>query len=127
MFPAEREPSDDVMRWSALECAKARWCWAQFGHKILRHYSMTWSARCRSDGGIVRPIALAGLQVDHQLEPRGLLDGEIGGFGAFENAIDVDRGAADLLAKVRSAGHEARDRNVLFSSKTVGRRFVAAS
>ena len=39
---------------------------------------MIWSARPSTEGGIVRPSALAGgLEVDDQLELRGLLDGQL--------------------------------------------------
>jgi hypothetical protein len=53
---------------------------------------------------------LRGLQVDGQLELGGLLDRQIGGFSAFENAIDVVRGAADLLDKVRAVRHRGLHR-----------------
>ena len=35
---------------------------------------------------------LGGLEVDHQLELRGLLDGQIGGLGALEDLVDIDCG-----------------------------------
>ena len=47
------------------------------------HHSITWSARCSSDGGIFRPRALAVFEVDDELELRGLLDGQVAGLGAF--------------------------------------------
>src|SRR5438093_93421 len=38
---------------------------------------------------------LGGLQVDHQLELRGLLDREIAGLGALEDLVHIDGGASD--------------------------------
>ena len=40
-----------------------RWSWAQFGHKPHPTYSITWSARASTYGGIVRPSALAVLRL----------------------------------------------------------------
>jgi len=37
---------------------------------------------------------LRGLEVDDQVKLRRLLDGQVGGFSAFENAIDIDRGVS---------------------------------
>src|SRR5262249_7690578 len=40
-----------------------------------------------------QPEGLRGLEIDHQLEGRRLLDGEIGGLGTSKQSIDVVRGA----------------------------------
>src|SRR5258705_294030 len=45
-------------------------------------------------------------EIDHQLERRGLLDGEIGGLGAFQNLVHVGGGAPMLGAEVRPVAHE---------------------
>src|SRR5207253_3164217 len=47
------------------------------------------------------------LEIDHQLESGGLLDGEIRGLRAFEDLVHVGRGAPGQIRKVRSIGHEA--------------------
>ena len=41
-----------------------------------------------------------GLQVDHELELRGLLDGQVGGLGALEDLVDVDGGAPEQVLEV---------------------------
>src|SRR5262249_21949041 len=48
-----------------------------------------------------------GLEVDHQLELRWLLDGKITGLGALENLVHVGRGAPKQIRNVRSIGHKA--------------------
>src|SRR5215831_20013143 len=53
-----------------------------------------------------QPKCLGGVEVDHQLELGGLLDGEIGRCGAFENLVDEVRGAATDFAKVSAVRHE---------------------
>src|SRR5262245_51003292 len=50
---------------------------------------------------------LSGLEVDHQLELDGLLDGEGGGFGAFEDLVHIDGSAAAEVARAWPVGHEA--------------------
>jgi len=47
-----------------------------------------------------------GLEVDHQLELRRLLDGEVGRLGALENLIDVNRRALPGAIDVWSVAHE---------------------
>ena len=48
-----------------------------------------------------------GLEVDHQLEFRGLLNGEIGGLGALEDLVHVDRSTPLHLECIYSIGHES--------------------
>src|SRR5262249_482312 len=50
---------------------------------------------------------LGGLEVDHQLELRGLLDGQVGGLGALEDLVHVGSGAPKQIRLVRSIGHKA--------------------
>jgi hypothetical protein len=50
---------------------------------------------------------LRGLEVDHQLELGGLLDGEIAGLGALEDLVDVDGGMAKLVGVVRAIAGQA--------------------
>ena len=54
----------------------------------VRH-SITRSARCRSDGGIVRPSALAVLRLITSSNVVGLLHRKVAGLGALEDAVDV--------------------------------------
>src|SRR5713226_87502 len=49
---------------------------------------------------------LGGLEVDHQLELRGLLDREVGGLGALEDFVDVGCGAPPEIREIRPVGHE---------------------
>src|SRR5262249_9391235 len=42
---------------------------------------------------------LGRLQINHQLELGRLLDGQVGGLGALEDLIDIDRGAAEQLTE----------------------------
>jgi hypothetical protein len=63
-----------------------------------------YSCRQRSLNDLIRPEQkrrrhretqhLRGLHIDHELELRGLFDGEIGRLGALENLVDKDGGAA---------------------------------
>src|SRR5713101_4410501 len=74
-------------------------------------------SRCRSLDDLIRPPqqrrrdpqpeGLGGLEVDDQLELRRLLDGQVGGLGAFENLVHVGRGAPKQISSVRSIGHKA--------------------
>src|SRR5215471_3581573 len=56
---------------------------------------------------------LGGLEVDDELELRGLLDGEVARRGAFEDLVDVERGAPKQVNNVRAVGHEATGLSVL--------------
>src|SRR5260370_1239112 len=61
---------------------------------------------------------LRGLEVDDQLELRGLLDREVGGLGAPENLVDVASGTSPHLGNIYSIGHEECSRQVERSSST---------
>ena len=50
---------------------------------------------------------LRGLEVDRQLELRGLLDGEVGRLGTFEDAVDVPRRLAEIFGEIRTIGNQA--------------------
>src|SRR5262245_7068471 len=56
---------------------------------------------------------LGGLEVDDQLELRGLLDGEVAGLRTLEDAVDVGGRAAELVGKVRAIRHQAAGHRVL--------------
>src|SRR6266568_8628765 len=49
------------------------------------------------------------LQIDEQLEPGGLLDGQVSWLGAFEDLIHVGRGAPMQVGDARSVGNEAAE------------------
>jgi hypothetical protein len=50
---------------------------------------------------------LRGLEVDDKLELGGLLDGEVGGRGALQDLVDVDRGAPSEIRETRTIGEQA--------------------
>src|SRR6267142_5391789 len=54
-----------------------------------------------------QPERLGGLEVDHQLELRGLLDGQVAGLGTLENLAYVGRGAPPHIRNLRAIGHKA--------------------
>src|SRR3989442_15248449 len=59
-------------------------------------YSITWSARPRTDCGIVSPMALAVLRLITSSNFVGcLLDWQVGGLGALENLVYVNSGAPE--------------------------------
>src|SRR5262249_19096332 len=45
-------------------------------------------------------------EVDHEFKRRRLLDGKVGGFGAFENLVHVRRSAGQYLVCIWSIRHE---------------------
>ena len=73
--------------------------------------------RFRSFNDLIRPQQqrrrdseaerLGGLEVDHQLELRGLLDRKVGGLGAFQDLVDVYRCATNLIVKVDPVGDKS--------------------
>jgi hypothetical protein len=50
---------------------------------------------------------LGGLEVDHQLELRGLLHREVGGLGALEDLVHIGGRASPRIRQARPIGHEA--------------------
>ena len=73
-----------------------------------RSYSITWSARCRSDGGIVRPRALAVLRLMTSSNFVGCSTGRSAGLGALEDLVHVGRGAPLEVGQFGSIGHQDR-------------------
>src|SRR6516225_1370753 len=55
----------------------------------------------------LEPQRLRGLEVDHQLEFGGLLDGQIRWFSAFQNPVYVIRHATEQIGQVRPVGHQS--------------------
>src|SRR5262245_52352158 len=53
------------------------------------------------------PEPLGRLEIQHQRQIGGLLDGEVAGLGAPEDAVHVDRAASVHIDEVRPIGHEA--------------------
>ena len=53
-----------------------------------------------------QPESLGGLQVDHQLELRGLLDGEVGRSCAFEDSVDVGGRVPNHCVETRALASE---------------------
>src|SRR5438552_17898977 len=54
-----------------------------------------------------QPERLGGLEVDHQLELRRLLNGEVARFGALQDLVDEDRRAPLEIGRIRIIGHQA--------------------
>ena len=70
-------------------------------------HSITSSARASSVGGIVEAERLGGFQIDHQLVLGRGLHWQVGGFLAFEDAIDVGCRAPVLVDKIGPEGNQA--------------------
>jgi hypothetical protein len=64
--------------------------WGQLPVGRTLGHCMTSVARISRDGGIVRPMALGGLEVDRELESGGRLHGKVGGLGALEDLVHED-------------------------------------
>ena len=65
------------------------------------HHSMTWSARCSSDGGIVRPRALAVLRLMTSSNFVGCSTGRSAGLGALQDLVHEDGRAPPDVDDVR--------------------------
>jgi len=63
---------------------------------------------------------LGRLEVDDQLECSRLLDGEIGGFGALENLVDIGGGTPIVVGPTRSIGQETADLHELLPNEHSG-------
>src|SRR6266542_778402 len=50
---------------------------------------------------------LGSLEVDHQLELRRLLNGEVGGLSTFEDLVHVACGTAEIVGEFRAVAHQA--------------------
>src|SRR5262249_13466025 len=67
------------------------------------HLVGQWEQRVR----YVEPHRLCGFQSEHEQEARRLLDRQVGGFSAFEDAIDQGGRTLENLAPVWSIRHQA--------------------
>src|SRR5262245_51434406 len=77
--------------------------WAALvGHALLDHLTRLEEQR----RWICQPERLCGLQIDHQLELGGLLDGEIAGLGALQDFVDVCGCAPIQTREVCPIGHQ---------------------
>src|SRR6266498_3605329 len=63
--------------------------------KDRSHGSITWSARSSSGPRDGETEGLRGLEVDHQLELRGLLDRQLARLRAPEDLVDIDGGVLE--------------------------------
>ena len=86
-------------------------------------YSIVSSARASSNGGMVSPEGVGGLEVDYQVELDRGLDWQLIRFLALENAIDIRRSAPEIIDQVISIGQQAADCSEL-TVRTDGRKAV---
>src|SRR5438128_213169 len=56
---------------------------------------------------------LGGLEVDHQLELGGLLDGQVGWFGALQHFVHIDGGVPMYVRQTWPIGHETPCRHII--------------
>ena len=70
-------------------------------------HSITSSARASSVGGMVEAERLGGLEVDDQLDLGGLLDRQVGGLLALENAARIVAGPAVRVGIAAAVAHQA--------------------
>jgi hypothetical protein len=67
-----------------------------------------------------------GLEIDHELEFRGLLHRNVGRLHSTQNLIDKLSGAPLLVGEIRPIGHQAVRFDVLRTAYTVGSRALNA-
>ena len=79
-------------------------------------YSITSSARARINGGIVRPSAPGGLEVDDEIECGRLLNRKISTLSSLQDAVDIASIAAKDVENAGAVGDEQAPR------RTRGRR-----
>src|SRR5262245_26902870 len=85
-------------------------CRSQEPATLVKHgYSMTWSARPSTDGGIVRPSVFAVFRLTTSSKLPGLLDGEICGLSAFQDLVHVARRTAKQVVIVRCVLHQTSE------------------
>src|SRR5436190_4233504 len=70
----------------------------------------------REPGRYVEAERLGSFQVDHELEPGGLIDRQVGGLFALENPSDVEASPAIRIRSVVAIAHQP----ALFDKRTVG-------
>ena len=85
-------------------------------HRLLDHLIRPLQQRRRDR----QAEGLGGLEVDHQLELRGLLDGKVARLGSLEDLVHVGSGAAKLIRQAGPIRHEAATLGVLPSRKDGG-------
>ena len=71
-------------------------------------YSITSSAIASSEGGTARPSAFAVLRLDDQFILGGRLHREIARLLTFDDAIDIDSRAPELVGKINSIAYPVR-------------------
>src|SRR5262249_15062350 len=96
--------------------SEPKWCATPFLCGSLIRYSLPVYPGAFLDY-LVRPIQqrlrnydtdlVGGLEVDHQLKFRRLLDRQIAGLGTFENFVHVITSAPVFIREVPAVGHEA--------------------
>src|SRR6266581_4638572 len=64
----------------------------------------------------LQPNCSRGLEIDHEFELCGLLNGQVSRLGALQNLVDVRRGTSVLVRQIRPVGHEATGVNELLVS-----------
>src|SRR6516225_2593550 len=90
-----------------------RWAISGLMHRSKWHvYSMTVGedVKLRRDREAER---VGGLAVDHEMEPRGLLDRQLGGPRALENLVHIGGGAVKEIGKVLAIAHQPAGENIL--------------
>src|SRR3981081_4267341 len=83
-------------------CPGVCWSWAQLAHKrigLLLDHLIRSSQHRRRDR---HTKGLGRLEIDHELELRRLLDGQVGGLGALEDLVHVRGRTPEEFAEVRS-------------------------
>src|SRR5260370_24153433 len=82
---------------------------ATLRHRELSRAWSYWITSAARSKGLrdCQPERLGGLQVDHQLELRRLLDGKVGRLSAPEDSIDVTGRTPEPAKLIRRVGHEA--------------------
>ena len=68
---------------------------------------------------------LGGLQVDDQLELGGLLHGEVGRFGIFEDLVHIGGGAPMAVREARPIGHQAPSLHIHFPYEITRNQMLA--
>src|SRR5262249_54643860 len=100
-FPPSRRvrfaPRADIRPMPAFMSARLR----------IDPYSTDLVGKCEQRVRYVEPHRLCGFQIEHEQEVRRLLDRQVGGFSAFEDAIDQGGRTLENLAPVRSIRHQA--------------------
>ena len=92
---------------SRLRPPTARFAAGWYTKSDLAAYSMTSSARVSSASGTVSAERLGGLEVDDQLDFRGLLDRQVGRLLALEDSARIVSQQSKCIRLVCSVAHQA--------------------